>query len=84
MNDFEDGFVEWLSAGIKAGYCSHPVCNTHQGPPMSAEEDKAWEDGCDPCVLIVRIYDEPGMRDLVERIPESSGEGEATEGGSRG
>lgn len=49
-------FDEWLEVGVKEGYCSKPVCNTHDGLPSSEEEDKAWEDGYDPCVPAVRLF----------------------------
>jgi hypothetical protein len=47
---------EWLQTGLEQGYCSRPVCNTHDGLPATEEEDERWEDGDDPCVFAVRIY----------------------------
>jgi hypothetical protein len=49
-------FDEWLEIGMKEGYCSSPVCNTHDGLPSSEEEDAEWEDGGDPCVPAVRLF----------------------------
>jgi len=49
-------FDEWLTYGVGKGYCSAPVCNTHDGLPSSEEEDAQWEDGGDPCVPAVRLY----------------------------
>ena len=49
-------FEEWLTAGIKYGYCSEPVCNTHDGLPSTPEEEEEWEQGLDPCVPAVRLW----------------------------
>jgi hypothetical protein len=49
-------FQEWLEVGIRLGWCSEPVCNTHDGPPSTREEDEEWEAGYDPCVPAVRLY----------------------------
>jgi hypothetical protein len=51
-----DPFWRWLDEGIEAGFCSQPVCNTHDGLPSTEEEDRDWEDGGDPCVPAVRLY----------------------------
>lgn len=48
-------FEEWLEFGIKNGYCSEQFCDTHDGPPMHESEEKAWEDGGDPCMHMVRL-----------------------------
>lgn len=50
-------YEEWLTYGIEQGYCSKPVCNTHEGLPSTPEEDDMWEDGWDPCVFAVRLMD---------------------------
>jgi hypothetical protein len=47
---------EWLDLGIENGWCSKPVCNTHDGLPSSAAEDEAWDQGYDPCVPAVRLW----------------------------
>lgn len=46
---------EWLTQGVLLGYCSEPVCNTHDGLPSTPEEDEQWEEGLDPCVPAVRL-----------------------------
>ena len=53
---------EWLEAGVENGWCSPPVCQTHDGVPMSVAEEAEWENGDDPCQVVVRIdswTDEP-------------------------
>jgi hypothetical protein len=48
---------EWLQLGIREGWCSEIVCNTHEGLPCDDEEEAAWERGEDPCVPAVRLYE---------------------------
>jgi hypothetical protein len=48
-------FQEWIVMGIDMGYCSEPVCVTHDGLPSTPEEDAEWENGGDPCVPAVRL-----------------------------
>ena len=47
---------EWLDYGKDLGYCSDPVCDTHQGLPYSDPELEEFEAGGDPCMTGVRIY----------------------------
>jgi len=51
-------FEEWLATGIAACYCSEPVCDTHDGVPMSIIEREQFEDGYDPCIAVVRLMTE--------------------------
>lgn len=41
--------------GIGFGYCSEPVCDTHDVVPMTDEEGEQFEDGLDPCIPVVRL-----------------------------
>ena len=56
---------EWLRYGYDNGFCSPPVCSTHDGVPTTASEDEEFEWG-DPCVSVVRLYDDAQMRRDVE------------------
>jgi hypothetical protein len=47
---------EWLEKGIEEGWCSPPVCETHDGAPMTFDEESEFADGYDPCVPIVRLW----------------------------
>jgi hypothetical protein len=49
--DFED----WLKIGYDNGWVGAPVCDTHDGVPMTASEEKEFEEG-DPCINILRLY----------------------------
>lgn len=62
-------FDEWLTLGIREGYCSRVVCVTHEGLPTSAEEDDLFEEGGDPCMHAVRI--EPTQHRQAPWLPRS-------------
>jgi hypothetical protein len=49
-------FDEWIKFGYDMGYCSPPVCSTHDGVPSTALEDEIWEQGDDACLHVVRLY----------------------------
>jgi len=59
-------FDEWIAYGIKKGWCGPPVCSTHDGLPMSEQEDTEFGEGQDPCVHIVRMYDDIDMKKEIE------------------
>lgn len=50
-------FEIWFKNGIDRGWISQPFCDTHEGPPMSEEEAKQWEEGGDPCTFHVRVWE---------------------------
>ena len=50
---------EWIQYGIDRGYCTPTACNTHDGPEMTAEEADAFEEGYDPCIHVVRLWEQP-------------------------
>lgn len=52
-------FEAWLAIGREHGYCSMPVCNTHDLAPHTAGELELWENGDDPCIHIIRLYESP-------------------------
>lgn len=49
---------EWWRLGVESGWCSEPVCDTHDGMPVTDEERERFEEGADPCVPAVRLYPE--------------------------
>ena len=59
-------FHTWLAIGREHGYCSLPVCETHDGVPMSILEQDAWEEGDDPCIHIMRLYESTEQMEAVE------------------
>ena len=62
----ELGFDEWMSYGIKKGWCGPPVCHTHDGLPMSEQEDIEFGEGQDPCIHVVLMYDDIDMKKEIE------------------
>ena len=59
-------FDEWMAYGIEKGWCGPPVCYTHDGLPMSEHEMHGFDDGEDPCMHVVRMYEDIGMKDEIE------------------
>jgi hypothetical protein len=59
-------FDEWITYGIKKGWCGPPVCYTHDGLPMSEQEYAEFDEGQDPCTHIVRMYEDIDMKNKVE------------------
>ena len=57
---------KWIEYGIKRGWCGPPVCATHDGIPMTEDEELEMEQ-YDPCLTIIRLYDDEMMRDEVEQ-----------------
>jgi hypothetical protein len=47
---------EWLQYGVERGFCSAVVCSTHDGLPLTEEEDQEFDDGYDACVPAIRIW----------------------------
>ena len=56
----------WLQYGWEMGYCGPPVCYVHDGLPMSMDEDEEFCEGSDPCIHIVRMYDDHIHRLAIE------------------
>ena len=50
-------FEAWLQFGIDNGWAGPPVCETHDGLPMTEDESTAFEAGEDPCVHVLRLYE---------------------------
>jgi len=48
-------FEEWFKYGLENGFCSEQFCNTHDAYPMHETEERAWEEGGDPCAHMVRL-----------------------------
>ena len=55
MSDMD--MYEWLRLGIDKGWISEVKCFTHDWLPVTEEEEKEFDDGYDPCVFAVRVWD---------------------------
>jgi len=56
-----ESIEEWIDYGIKKGWTYSPVCDTHDGLPYTEEEQKEWEEGGDPCAVVLRLKWEPSI-----------------------
>ena len=59
-------FDHWLRLGIELGHCGPPVCDTHDGTPMTEEEAEQRFDGGEPCIHAIRPYSSPDHKKEVE------------------
>ena len=59
-------YDEWMTYGIKKGWCGPPVCYTHDGLPMSEQEYAEFDEGQDPCTHVVRLYEDIDMKKNIE------------------
>lgn len=59
-------FDDWLKIGFDNGWVGAPVCDTHDGLPISEAEERKFEEGGDPCIHIMRLYDNLEDRLAVE------------------
>ncbi len=48
---------EWLDYGIVQGWISEPNCFHHDLLPVTQEEEDEIEDGGDPCINVIRLWD---------------------------
>lgn len=60
-------FDTWMEIGLVRGFVGPPVCSTHDGLPLSEEEEAEFEDGGDPCVHVIRPYGSEEEKQSVER-----------------
>lgn len=57
---------EWIEIGVKMGWCSPPICDPHDGMPVSEDEAMQYEEGSDPCIHVLRLYYSDDHRKEVE------------------
>jgi len=62
----EKSFDEWLQEGLSLGFCGPAVCYPHDGLPMTEEEDNQFSEGEDPCIHIIRLYEDLNVKAGVE------------------
>jgi hypothetical protein len=64
MNEID--FEAWLQTGIANGWCGPAVCYTHDGLPTSEAEELEFDDS-DPCIHIIRLYEDKDNKIAVEQ-----------------
>jgi len=62
----EKSFDEWLQEGISHGFCGPAICYPHDGIPSTELEDEQYDEGGDPCMHILRLYEDLEMKKAVE------------------
>jgi hypothetical protein len=62
----EKEFSEWLQEGLTLGFVGPAICHTHDGLPLSEAEDAEFENGGDPCIHILRLYEDKETKQAVE------------------
>jgi hypothetical protein len=58
-------FDEWLQIGLDNAWVGPSVCSTHDGIPMTGEEEEEMYEG-DPCVHVLRLYEDAETKKAVE------------------
>lgn len=66
MTDKQMTFDEWVEEGYVRGWIGPPVCETHDGLPLSEEELQSFDEGQDPCIHILRLYEDAESKESVE------------------
>lgn len=59
-------FDEWLKIGYDHAFCGPPVCYLHNGIGMTASEEEDDMENLEPCVFVVRLYDDLATKKAVE------------------
>lgn len=57
---------QWIKYGFDKGWCGPPVCETHDSIPTSIFEDEVLWAGDDPCIHIIRLYEDLDTKEAVE------------------
>lgn len=66
MMTYHVDYEDWLKYGQSRGWIGPLVCATHDGIPMSEEEEAEWEEGDDPCQWVFRRYNSEEHKFSVE------------------
>jgi hypothetical protein len=62
----EKSFDEWLQEGLSLGFCGPAICYPHDGLPLTGQEDEQFSEGEDPCIHIIRLYEDKETKKAVE------------------
>lgn len=50
-------FHDWVEYGISNGWIAKPSCYHHDAIPCTYEEELEMEEGGDPCLSVIRVWD---------------------------
>jgi hypothetical protein len=59
-------FDEWLAIGIEHHWCGPAVCYTHDGLPMSLGEEHLMFEDEEPCLYMIRLYEDEQHKNEIE------------------
>jgi hypothetical protein len=59
-------FDEWLQEGLNLNFCGPAICYPHDGLPLTEQEDEQFSEGEDPCIHILRLYEDEDTKKAVE------------------
>ncbi len=49
---------EWIQYGVEQGFCTLPVCDFHDGVPMTDEEMEEYDEHGETCIPVVRLWEQ--------------------------
>lgn len=49
---------EWIMYGVDKGFCTMPVCDFHDGVPMTDEEMEEYDEHGDVCIPVLRLWEQ--------------------------
>ena len=59
-------FDEWLQVGLDLNFCGPAICEPHDGLPLTELENEQFVEGGDPCIHILRLYEDLETKKAVE------------------
>lgn len=65
--DFDNDYIEWLRYGLVRHWVSPPACYSHDGVGFTSEEEIQFEEGGDPCIWLMRVYEDIDMAKELEQ-----------------
>lgn len=50
-------YEEWVRYGVDNGWVGSPRCIHHDGMDTTEDEESEMEEGHDPCIVMMRVWD---------------------------
>lgn len=63
-----DDYIAWIRHGLAKHWISPPACYFHDGIGMLPEEEVALDEGDDPCIWLIRVYEDEKMAEELNSI----------------
>lgn len=58
---------EWIEYGRRRDWISEPFCDIHDVIPLTPVERNDLEIGSDPCITVIRLYENPEQKAEAEK-----------------